>query len=109
MTDEGSREITPKGTPVGVPVGSTLSTSPHAGGVIVGDASEQLADELTLAYETGVEVEARSQWAYIRKRFFRHRLAMASLFVVLVIFLAGAFAGQVAPYSFDEIDLNNSG
>jgi ABC-type dipeptide/oligopeptide/nickel transport system permease subunit len=109
MTDPSARKVTPSETPVGVPAGATLPTGPHAGGVLVGDGSEQLADELTLAYQTGVEVEARSQWSYIRRRFFRHRLAMASLLIVVIIFLAGAFAPHVAPYSFDEIDLSNSG
>src|SRR4051794_39228127 len=109
MTDQRARDAHPSGTPVGVPAGSTLANGPHAGGVIVGDGSQQIADELTLAYETGVEVEARSQWAYIRRRFFRHRLAMMSLIIVVAIFLAGALASHVAPYSFDEIDLTNSG
>jgi peptide/nickel transport system permease protein len=65
--------------------------------------------ELDLVYEHGLEVESRSQWAYARRRFFRHKLAMASLVVLAVILLAGAFADVVAPYSFDEIDLENAG
>jgi len=66
------------------------------------------APDAALTYETGVEIQARSQWQYSRRRFMRHRLAMASLVVLLAIFLAGAFAPWVAPYSFDEIDLQNS-
>jgi ABC-type dipeptide/oligopeptide/nickel transport system permease subunit len=58
-------------------------------------------------YEAGLEIKARSQWAYARRRFLRHRLAVASLIVLTGIFLAGAFAGQVAPYRYDELDLNN--
>lgn len=64
--------------------------------------------ELELAYETGVEVEARSQWAYARMRFLRHRLAVASLVVLILIGLVGAFAPWVAPYGYDEIDLDNT-
>src|SRR5437870_3970740 len=109
MTDEGSRETAPAKSPVGVPAASTLPSGSHGASVLVGDSAQQLADELTLTYSTGVEIEARSQWAYIRRRFLRHRLAMVSLLVVLLVFLAGAFASQVAPYSFDQIDLNNSG
>ena len=41
-------------------------------------------------YESGVELKARSQWAYARIRFFRHRLAVASLIVLIVIALVGA-------------------
>lgn len=66
------------------------------------------APDLELAYESGVEVEARSQWAYARMRFFRHRLAVASLVVLILISLVGAFAPWVAPYGFDELDLDNT-
>jgi ABC-type dipeptide/oligopeptide/nickel transport system permease subunit len=65
--------------------------------------------ELGLIYREGLELESRSQWAYARRRFLHHRLAMASLFVLVTILLAGVFADQVAPYSYDEIDLLNAG
>jgi peptide/nickel transport system permease protein len=55
----------------------------------------------------GLEVATRSQWDYARRRFFRHRLALVGLFGLVVIFGAGIFAGHVAQYSFEEIDLNN--
>ncbi len=55
----------------------------------------------------GLEVKARSQWDYARRRFLRHRFAMLGLFVLIVVFGAGVFANYVAPYSFSEIDLNN--
>jgi peptide/nickel transport system permease protein len=61
----------------------------------------------TATYESGLEIEARSHWAYARKRFFRHRLAMGSLVLLVVILAAGFAAERVAPYAFDEIDLNN--
>jgi ABC-type dipeptide/oligopeptide/nickel transport system permease subunit len=68
-----------------------------------------LSDELELTYATGLEVQARSQWAYARRRFFRHRLAMASLVILFIILGAGLAADWVAPYAYDEIDLENSG
>ena len=37
----------------------------------------------------------------------RHRLAVASLFVLVTILLAGALAPYVAPYPFDGYDANN--
>jgi peptide/nickel transport system permease protein len=55
----------------------------------------------------GLEVQTRSQWDYARRRFFRHRLAMLGLVGLVIIFGAGIFAGHVAQYSFEEIDLNN--
>src|SRR5947207_10471012 len=76
-----------------------------------GGAAPQLEapDAISLAHETGVEIVARSQWSYVRNRFFRHRLAMVSLVVLIVVLGAGIFAKWIAPYSFDEIDLNNAG
>lgn len=55
----------------------------------------------------GMEVEARSQWALFRMRFFRHKLAMFSLAVLAVICVAAIFAERVAPYGFEEINLAN--
>jgi ABC-type dipeptide/oligopeptide/nickel transport system permease subunit len=64
-----------------------------------------LAADMALAYETGLEIEARSQWGYVWRRFLRHRLAMGSMFVLVVICLSALFAPQIAPYAYDEIDL----
>ena len=58
-------------------------------------------------FEAGLEIKARSQWAYARRRFFRHKLAVGSLIVVVAIFLCGAFASVIAPYSYEDIDLQN--
>ncbi len=57
--------------------------------------------------EAGLEIKVRSQWAYARSRFVRHRLAMFSLIVLIIVFGAGALANFVAPYSYEQIDLNN--
>ena len=46
--------------------------------------------DLTLAYESGVETKARSQWAYARMRFFRHRLAVLSMLVLLALAVVAA-------------------
>ncbi len=59
-------------------------------------------------YAAGLEVASRSQWAYARRRFFRHKLAMISLVVLLIVVGAGVFADVVAPYSYDAIDLENT-
>ncbi|HXY85102.1 MAG TPA: ABC transporter permease [Gaiellaceae bacterium] len=85
-------------------------TAPVVGGeeVIGGGDRMILADTAdSLVYEHGLEIKARSQWAYARRRFIRHRLAMVSLVIVTFIFLVGAFAPHIAPYRYDQIDLNN--
>jgi peptide/nickel transport system permease protein len=74
------------------------------GGTIAG--LEGPASDLTLTHDTGVEVKARSQWDYARRRFMRHRLAMASLFVLIGFGIVGIFASRIAPYTYDELDLN---
>src|SRR5207253_2190750 len=59
-----------------------------------------------LVYEYGLEVAARSQWAYARIRFMRHRLALFSLVVLVAIFACGAFANFIAPYTYHQINLD---
>lgn len=53
----------------------------------------------------GLDLKVRSQWSYARMRFFRHRLALIGMFGLVVIFGAGIFAGQIAPYGYAQIDL----
>src|ERR671934_1513992 len=62
------------------------------------------AQPTDLVYESGLELKARSQWAYARQRFFRHRLAMVSLVLLVCIFLVGIFANFIAPHSYSAID-----
>ena len=62
--------------------------------------------DVSLVYESGVELKSRSQWAYVRMRFLRHRLAVASLIVLVLIGLVGVFAPQFAPYGYDEQNLD---
>ena len=59
------------------------------------------------AQQAGVAPKARSQWAYARIRFFRHRMAVLSLVVLFAISLVAIFAKRVAPYGYDELDLFN--
>ena len=61
-------------------------------------------DDLLLSHETGVELQARSQWGYALRRFLRHRLAMGSLLLLLLIGIVAIFADFFAPYAFDEPD-----
>jgi ABC-type dipeptide/oligopeptide/nickel transport system permease subunit len=79
------------------PPGSQYSMSPAEGPA---DPSEELT------YQYGLEIEARSQWAYARRRFLRHRLATTSLVILLAIFAAGVFANFIAPYKYQQINLD---
>jgi peptide/nickel transport system permease protein len=69
---------------------------------------DELGREEALALQSGLEVKARSQWSYARRRFFRHKLAMISLVVLIIVLGAGIFAKWVAPYRYDELDLLNA-
>jgi peptide/nickel transport system permease protein len=79
---------------------------PISGSLAVSGGDAASAD-LSLSYESGVDVKARSQWAYARIRFFRHKLAVASLAVLIIAGIIAIFPGQVAPYAFDEPDYNH--
>ena len=72
-----------------------------------GDELPEPLHEEELAHESGVAVKARSQWYYVRTRFFRHRLAIASLIVLILFALLAIFAERVSPYKYDELDLLN--
>jgi ABC-type dipeptide/oligopeptide/nickel transport system permease subunit len=60
-------------------------------------------------HREGLRIEATSQWTLFRRRFFRHRLAMASLILLTLIILAAMNAERVAPYGYDQLNLLNRG
>jgi len=61
-------------------------------------------EDLALTYEAGVEPKARSQWAYARLRFFRHRLAVVSGVIGMYI----AWHQRIAPSAAPELTLVNA-
>jgi ABC-type dipeptide/oligopeptide/nickel transport system permease subunit len=73
------------------------TVSPQPGSELT-ELEAGVPDHISSALEQGLEVKARSQWSYARSRFFRHRLAMASIVILVIVFAAGIFAGQLAPY-----------
>jgi peptide/nickel transport system permease protein len=85
-----------------------LKATAPTGGVALGGEPVVSPTGVELSYESGVELKARSQWAYARMRFLRHRLAVASMIVLILIALVAVFAPQIAPYGFDELDLENT-
>ena len=48
-----------------------------------------------------------SQFTLLSRRFFRHKLAVVSLCLLIVVFLASLFAKQIAPFGPTEIGINN--
>jgi ABC-type dipeptide/oligopeptide/nickel transport system permease subunit len=94
-------------------ISSTSVGRPAAAGAATGalatieDTTSIASTDLELTYESGVELEARSQWAYARMRFFRHKLAVTSLIILIGFGLVAIFAGQIAPYGEDEIPLDD--
>ena len=94
--------MTEIGQPAGVnPLGVDPETA--ADGSLL--APGELRPDSTAA--AGLEVEARSQWYYVRSRFMRHKLAVVSLIVLIAIFACGFLAQWIAPYPYANIDLTN--
>jgi ABC-type dipeptide/oligopeptide/nickel transport system permease subunit len=88
--------------------GRPASAGRDPGGIAVMEQPPDLGEgETQLAHEAGVELKARSQWAYARMRFLRHRLAVVSLIILIGVGLVALFANQVAPYGYDEIPLED--
>jgi peptide/nickel transport system permease protein len=54
---------------------------------------------------TGAEAKPRSQWQLFRRRFVRHRLAMAGLVMLVLLFVVCFGARRIAPYDRNEIHL----
>src|SRR6516164_6967199 len=80
-------------------------------GSMEGNAAMPEGDLATRTVEddqsAGMTLKVRSQWSYARMRFFRHRLAVAGLLGLIIIFGAGIFAGEIAPYGYAQIDLTH--
>jgi len=55
------------------------------------------------------EVARRGPWLQAARRFRRQKLAVAALFVMIVLFVTGALASVIAPYSYDRVDIKQIG
>ncbi len=60
------------------------------------------------AAEKAIEPRRVSYWGNVWQRFAVNRLAVLSLGFVILMILAGALARFVAPYGYNEIDLDNA-
>jgi peptide/nickel transport system permease protein len=54
-----------------------------------------------------ITIEERSPFQIVMRRFVRHRLAMISLTVMVVIFIITILAPYIAPYKVDELNVGN--
>jgi ABC-type dipeptide/oligopeptide/nickel transport system permease subunit len=77
------------------------------GEVIAPDGGIMVTGAVEDTQAAGLDLKVRSQWSYARMRFFRHRLALAGVLGLVIIFGAGIFAGQIAPYGYAQIDLTH--
>jgi peptide/nickel transport system permease protein len=59
--------------------------------------------------QPGVEPVARSQWQLFRRRFLRHRMAIISLLLLIILCLLCFGASWIAPYPKNNQDLLSSG
>jgi peptide/nickel transport system permease protein len=61
--------------------------------------------DLELALPAGAEPVARSNWELFRRRFFRHKLALVSIVILLVLIVACFGASWFAPYPKNQTNL----
>ena len=81
-----------------------MTTTPPIASTVVLD--ESAADvELAEPTPSGQEPPARSQWQLFSRRFFRHRLAFASLVVLVVLYLIVSFPTLTAPFALNPKSL----
>jgi peptide/nickel transport system permease protein len=53
-----------------------------------------------------MDLEPEGQWARARRRFMRHRLAVVSLFILTIVFAAGFLSSWLAPYGYEQVNIN---
>lgn len=95
--------MTEIGQPAGAsPLGVDPETAAEGSLLAPGGEAAPMSTEATAA--AGLELEARSQWYYVRSRFLRHKLAVASLVLLILIFGSGFMAQWLAPYPYSDID-----
>ena len=73
------------------PLAGVGTVSPQPGSGLT-ELEADVPAHISTALEQGLEVKARSQWSYARSRFFRHRMAMASIVILVIVFSGGIFA-----------------
>ena len=72
---------------------------------LIAPSGDEYLDETELALVEGAEPKARSQWQLFRRRFLRHKAAVISTLVLLILIVACFGATWLAPYQRNEQDL----
>jgi ABC-type dipeptide/oligopeptide/nickel transport system permease subunit len=108
-TTATGRSVAEPAPPVGEPEAPAGLASPTSGAT---EGSVELVDAGTFG---GAEVQAgalgitrQTQFGDIRRRFFRNKLAVVGLAMVVVVFLTAAFARPLAPYDPQRQDLTHT-
>jgi peptide/nickel transport system permease protein len=68
-------------------------------------SGDEYLGETELALVEGAEPKARSQWQLFRRRFLRHKAAVISTVILLILIVACFGAPWIAPYARNEQDL----
>ncbi|MDE8033750.1 oligopeptide ABC transporter permease OppC [Actinobacillus equuli subsp. equuli] len=69
------------------------------------DKNQNFSENLASA-NTAMVLEGRSLWQDARRRFFRNKAAVASLFMLLLIVLFITFVPMLMPFSYEDTDWN---
>ena len=72
---------------------------------LIAPSGDEYLDETELELVEGAEPKARSQWQLFRRRFLRHKAAVISTVVLLILIVACFGATWIAPYARNEQDL----
>ncbi len=72
---------------------------------LMAPSGDEYLDETELALVEGAEPKARSQWQLFRRRFLRHKAAVVSTVILLILIIACFGATWIAPYARNEQDL----
>lgn len=90
----------------GVDEGRTLTAALAEPSASVRDEQDVLIDELGVPdLLLGTEPPPKTQWALARRRFFRHKMAVLSLVVLIAMYVLCFGAAFFAPYEQNEQDL----
>ncbi|CAN5315405.1 ABC transporter permease [soil metagenome] len=81
---------------------------PEAEGAVQAPIEPELHAMGPVAGSAEGTILARSQWQLFRRKFLRHKAAMASSVMLLLLILAAIFADTVAPYGFNDINVTSS-
>ena len=72
---------------------------------LMAPSGDEYLDETELALVEGAEPKARSQWQLFRRRFLRHKAAVVSTVILLILIIVCFGATWIAPYPRNEQDL----